>query len=64
MMDEYAEGYMAGIDKNSPEPSVGASPRYIHSFRVGRAELMGKPIPMHISKRKVIEIEIMLNDIF
>lgn len=54
---DYIEGYMDGRDANAPEPNGNRSERYAHSFRVGRAEINGKPIPAQISRDAVKEIE-------
>lgn len=48
--DEFAEGYRDGRDRSAPEPSGNRSPAYVHSFRVGRAELAGAPIPAAVSR--------------
>jgi len=61
-MDEWAEGYRDGRNPNAPEPGANRDPSYIHSFRVGRAELDGCPIPADVSRRKVAEIKAMLAD--
>jgi hypothetical protein len=61
-MDEWAQGYFDGRDRSAPEPGSNRDPRYVHSFRVGRAELAGDPIPAEVSRRRAAEIEAMLSD--
>lgn len=56
--DDYVEGYLDGRDPNAPIPSGNRSPRYVHSFNLGRAEIEGKTLPpAHISRARVVEIE-------
>jgi hypothetical protein len=43
---DYVEGYIDGYDIDAPSPSENRSARYIHSFNVGRAEKIGKPMPI------------------
>lgn len=54
---EFMEGYFDGRDKNTPEPSGNRHPAYVHSFKVGRAELSGNPIPAAISRARAKLIE-------
>ena len=57
---EFSEGDMDGRNKDNPPPSGNRHPAYIHSFKVGRAELSGSPIPADQSKieaAKIIEAE-------
>lgn len=61
-LDEWARGYFDGRDPSTPEPGSNRDPRYVHSFRVARAELAGKPIPAEVSRRRAAEIEAMLSD--
>lgn len=37
------EGYMDGLDPNSPEPSDNRSHTYRHGFRMGRNDLARTP---------------------
>lgn len=41
--DEMIEGYMDGLDLNSPEPSANRSHSYRHGFANGRDDKGGKP---------------------
>jgi hypothetical protein len=41
--DEMVEGYMDGLDLNSPEPSDNRSHSYRHGFANGRDDRRGKP---------------------
>ena len=48
--DEFWEGYRDGRDLDAPWPSANRSACYRHSFEVGRAEKLGKPIPASVSR--------------
>jgi hypothetical protein len=48
--DEFLAGYLDGRDLDAPWPSANRSACYRHSFEVGRAEKLGKPIPAAISR--------------
>ena len=48
---EFVEGYLDGLQPDSPEPSGNRHPAYLHSFRVARAEREGKPIPAAVSRK-------------
>lgn len=48
--DDFWEGYRDGRDLDAPWPSDNRSARYRHSFEVGRAEKLGKPIPASVSR--------------
>ena len=48
--DEFVKGYVDGRDPDCPEPSANRSACYRHSFKVGRAELAGKPILAWVSR--------------
>lgn len=61
-MDPYMEGYFDGHDMNCPEPGPNRDPRYIHSFRVARAEKAGRPIPAQVSRARAAELDVMLSD--
>lgn len=50
---DHSEGYRDGRDKDAPWPSGNRSPEYKHSFEVGRAESIGKPIPAAISRQRL-----------
>lgn len=54
---EFVAGYRDGRDPNSPEPSDNRSHRYRHSFMVGRAEIVGKPIAAGASRRSAADAE-------
>ena len=57
---EFIDGYMDGLNKDNPTPSGNRHPAYIHSFKVARAELSGKPIPADQSRKeaeKIVEAE-------
>jgi hypothetical protein len=56
-MNDYSQGYMDGRDKDCPEPNENRSERYKHSFRVGRAEIDGRPIPYAVSMAHVEKVE-------
>ena len=43
-LDEWAEGYSDGRDINAPHPNDNRSPKYRHSFDVGRREVEGRPL--------------------
>lgn len=60
--DPFVEGYRDGRDPECPSPNGNRDPRYVHSFRVGRAELAGRPIPAEASRMKAHEIEEMLSE--
>ena len=51
-LDESAEGYMDGRDKDAVQPGPNRSPFYRHGFDLALAELANNPIPAHISRRK------------
>lgn len=53
---EFAQGYIDGRDPDCPEPSGNRSEAYRHSFRVGRAEIAGRPIPAAVSRRRAAAI--------
>lgn len=53
---EFADGYSDGRDRDAPRPSDNRSRAYRHSFEVGRAELMGTPIPASISRERAAQI--------
>lgn len=55
--DEFTLGYRDGRDPSAPEPSSNRSNAYQHSFAVGRAEIMGQPIPAHVSRVSATEAE-------
>ncbi|MEL6758645.1 MAG: hypothetical protein AAFP81_19620 [Pseudomonadota bacterium] len=46
---EFSAGYRDGHGSDIPEPSGNRSAAYIHSFRLGRAERAGNPIPYVVS---------------
>ena len=54
---EFVEGYIDGRNPDSLEPSDNRHPAYVHSFRVGRAELAGKPIAAAVSRAAAKAIE-------
>jgi hypothetical protein len=41
--DEMVEGYVDGLDLDSPEPSANRSRSYRHGFANGRDDRRGKP---------------------
>jgi hypothetical protein len=41
--DEMVQGYMDGLDLDSPEPSANRSASYRHGFANGRDDRRGKP---------------------
>lgn len=58
MMDgEFAAGYSDGRDASSPAPGPNRSASYAHSWRVGRAEVEGRPIPASVSRQRAAEAE-------
>lgn len=57
MEAEYVDGYSDGLSLDNPWPSDNRSEFYKHSFQVGRAELLGKPIPAYISRKRAKELE-------
>lgn len=50
-MSDFVEGYKDGRDPDCPEPNDNRSEKYKHSFKVGRAELNGAPIPAPTSRK-------------
>lgn len=54
---EFMDGYFDGRDLDCPWPSDNRHPAYIHSFKVGRAEKQGKPIPAWLSRMNAKWIE-------
>jgi len=54
---EFAQGYRDGRCPDTPEPNSNRHPAYIHSFKVGRGEINGTPIPVAISRAAVAKIE-------
>ena len=59
MMDcPWVEGYRDGRDITTPHPGPNRDPRYVHSWRVGRAEVMGRPIPAAISRARAVEARV------
>ena len=60
---EYSWGYFDGRRPVTSEPDHTASPRYIHSFRIGRAEIEFKHLPSTDElRKKAAFIEAMLSD--
>lgn len=60
---EYAWGYFDGRRIDTDEPGPDMSPRYVHSFRIGRAEINGTPYPSAAElRRKAGFIDAMLED--
>ena len=57
MTGEFANGYLDGLKEDSPEPNNNRHPAYVHSFKVGRAELINDPIPAYISRARAKLIE-------
>lgn len=55
--DEFVNGYFDGRDLDCPEPSDNRHPAYKHSFNVGRAEKLGRPIPAWLSRMRARWIE-------
>jgi hypothetical protein len=47
---DFVDGYRDGRDLDCPVPSVNRSHSYRHSFAVGRAERMGRPITARLSR--------------
>lgn len=56
---EFLDGYRDGRDAHSPRPNNNRSQAYRHSWNVGRAELMNRPIPADVSRRMVKVIELL-----
>lgn len=54
---EYVAGLFDGRNAESPEPSTNRHPAYRHSWEVGRAELLGAPIPVAWSLGRIAHIE-------
>ena len=55
--DEFIAGYRDGRDLESPEPSANRTHCYRHSWAVGRAEVMGGPIPAQRARELAAEAE-------
>lgn len=56
-IDPWSEGYLDGRAPSTPEPGPNRDPRYAHSWRVGRAEIEGRPIPAAVSRAAAAAIE-------
>jgi hypothetical protein len=54
---EHSDGYRDGRDASCPEPNGNRSDYYQHSFAVGRAELVNRPIPASVSRRRIAAIK-------
>lgn len=55
--EEFTQGYIDGRDPTIPPPGENRHPAYIHSFKVGRAEIEKAPIPAHVSRARAKLIE-------
>lgn len=60
LMNEFADGYLDGRDKNAPEPNENRHPAYAHSFWVGRSEINGIPMSASVSRKAAESIIIKL----
>lgn len=49
---DFVEGYIDGRDLTAPEPNENRTERYKHSFRIGRAEARGLPVPSYEQSMK------------
>jgi hypothetical protein len=59
---EFALGYRDGRNPGTPEPGENRSPAYLHSFKVGRAEIEGNPIHASVSREAAeVALAAMLN---
>jgi hypothetical protein len=55
--DEMVEGYLDGLDPDSPPPSGNRSLAYAHGFQSGRDDLARKPsAPAGVRRRRAEEI--------
>jgi hypothetical protein len=49
---EMTEGYLDGLDADSPEPSANRSHSYRHGFQSGRDDLNGHPCAPYWERRR------------